>query len=445
VAADLTDAQLKHLLRRTEFVARPARVVALAAKATRSEIVDDILDIPVTVAIPAEVASGSWEEYIGAIRWWMNRMAFDSPKPIQEKMAFFWHGHFTSAYYKTNNLTWTIDQNRLFRDSALGNFRTLTQAMALQQQMLNYLDNDQNSKWSPNQNFARELLELFTLGIGNYQESDVEAAAKAWTGYTIDWWPETSPTHLQSIYDDSDHDHSLKTFMGTTADFNGPQIIDQLLVANATAKRIAARFIIGKLWKHFAGPVVPAAVLDALDDPFMADWNIKALVKAILVHPEFYSAASMELQVRSPVEWVVSVMVQSGLRCGQEADGEPAHFLHPEWYFEGMGQIPFNPPNVAGWKYNDYWVNTSTMGIRADFANHAAYVWRTVNSATYNSWSSKNATDLVASTAALFGLTPLSTTTETALKNYAMSEPSWWWRVPQMLQMGLIAPEMHVA
>ena len=179
-----------HLLRRTEYVARPERVAALTP-GSYAAAVDDVLNVPAGgVPIPAGLEyhdeNNSYSQYQQAVQWWFERMARTSPRPIQEKMAFFWHGHFCSEWGKVFDTGAMMQQNKLFRDAGLGNVRTLAQAMAIQPAMLRYLDNDQNRKSSPNQNFGRELLELFLLGVGNYTEADVEAATSAWTGHGID-------------------------------------------------------------------------------------------------------------------------------------------------------------------------------------------------------------------------------------------------------------------
>jgi len=441
-------AQIEHLLRRTEYVARPQRVLALK-DLTLDAAIDDILDVTTPVALPAyidhSIDGEGWDQYVFATQWWMDLMAFDSPKPIQEKMTWFWHGHFTSAWSKVNDTWQMTKQNKLYRDNALGDFYVLTKKMAVEEAMLVYLDNADNTKASPNENFARELLELFTLGIGNYLESDVEAAARAWTGHTIEW-DETLPNYLQYTFKLSRHDTKLKTFCGKTQNFDGPDIIDELLQNNASKKQIAARFIVGKLWEFFAHPGPPTAVLDALAPAFAADWNIKSLLKSMFLRPEFFAPAALEPQVRSPVEWIVAVMYCTNRRAAE---------LHPEWYLEGMGQVPFNPPNVAGWKANGYWVNTSTIGERGDFAKDVAnrlraapdpYAYIAAKSGKVYTTTVDVAVDTIAN---LFAIAPLTAQTRNAIIGYLNAERAPggnnWWQVTNLLTMGLLAPEMHVA
>jgi len=438
-------AQIEHLLRRTEYVARPARVTQLmnltSGTSALDAAVDDILNVTTPVAIPPEIFVGSnWDQYITATKWWFDRMAFDSPRSIQEKMTFFWHGHFTSEAQKVESMRMMMSQNALYRDNAFGNFLTLAQAMAIEPAMLRYLDNVDNTKTSPNQNFGRELLELFLLGVGNYAETDVEAAARAWTGHTVNnsgsYW-----------FDSSKHDTGQKTFFGLTGNWNGPDIVSMVF---ANKPQIVSRYIVGKLWNFFATPVGPQpAALNTIAANFAINWEIKPMMRAILLLPEFYSTATMQGLVRSPVDWIVACMSLTGY---------DAETLSPQWFTESMGQVPFNPPNVAGWHANGTWINTSSMGARADFAenvvnhlrNDSAYNWDVLLRRNGNVVVPvAQAIDVVAT---LFALKPLSVPTQTGMTNYVTAErnPSSphrnsWWEITNLLQMAMVAPEMHVA
>ncbi len=179
-------ADLEHLLRRTEFVARPPRVAALE-DLSLDAAVDDILNVPVNPGSANLTERENWRRGEQLTHHWLDRMAHDSPKPIQEKMGFFWHGHFCSDLTKAGSADLMQEQIDTFRAGALGNVRELAIEMSTQVAMLRYLDNNRNRNTSPNQNFARELMELFLLGVGNYTEADVEAATAAWTGHTDDW------------------------------------------------------------------------------------------------------------------------------------------------------------------------------------------------------------------------------------------------------------------
>ena len=231
----------------------------------------------------------------------------NKPRPLQEKMTLFWHGHFVSAWWDVGKGFHMMQQAQMYRDNALGNFRNLTQAMAIDRAMLVYLSNAQNRKGAPNQNFARELMELFTLGVGNYAESDVEASARAWTGHNADW-PEYVYRSIRL-----GTTPGMKTFFGTTKNWNGPDIIDEILLNNAAKKQIAARFITKKLWEFLAHPGPPTAVLDAIAPVFAADWNITNLARLILNRPEFYSTTAKQGLVRTPIEYIVALCYYTGL------------------------------------------------------------------------------------------------------------------------------------
>ena len=294
---DVDSVQLAHLLRRTEFVARPNRMTELAA-ATRSEAIDNILNVTTPVAIPAyvdhDIDGEGYNQWVFAVQWWTDRMV-DSPKPMQERMAFFWHGHFCSGWDKVNSARAMMEQNALFRDSAFGNFRTMTHTMSVQPAMLFYLDNLDNVKTSPNQNFARELMELFTIGVVDqngqptYTEDDVSAAAAAWTGHGIDW-----DTYLYKFWT-GDHDYGTKTFMGQSRAWNGPDIINYLLQENVAKKMVACKFLSKKLWEHFAHEAPSQTIIDALAQVlFDNDFAIKPWVKAMLMRDEFYAVAATQ-------------------------------------------------------------------------------------------------------------------------------------------------------
>jgi uncharacterized protein (DUF1800 family) len=181
-------ADIAHLLRRTEFVARPARVTALSAL-TLDDAVTDVMNIALNgnPQLPPELAvhnsSDSYNQRVAAFHWWLDMMA-TRPRPLQEKMALFWHGHFTSEWETVQRCDHMMSQNQLYRSAGLGNLLPLTQAMSIEPAMIIYLSNASNVKGAPNENFARELLELFTLGVGNYTQDDVAAAARAWRDTT---------------------------------------------------------------------------------------------------------------------------------------------------------------------------------------------------------------------------------------------------------------------
>ncbi len=356
-------ADVAHLLRRAGFGATIEEVDALASLDLPA-IVDQLLDFSVNPADPppaslGDPGVGDWEQVVHLQQWWLDRMA-TVPHPLQEKLTLFWHGHFATGQEKVNNARDMYDQNHLFRAEGLHSFENLVQKMSLQVAMLIYLDNDPNQKGAPNENFARELLELFTLGVNQYTQDDVVAAARAWTGHNVDY----NATPRAYRFYPTRHDNGTKTFMGQAQNWDGPQIITRVLTQEPQ-KSIAARFIAKKLWTFFAYANPSSATLDDVVAPFVAsDLDVATLLRTIFLHPEFYSPTARQGLVRSPVEWVVACLKALGLTAAQ---------TNPQWWMEQMGQQLFYPPNVAGWKNNAYWLNSTALWARADFARNLTW------------------------------------------------------------------------
>ena len=206
----LNETNVRHLLRRTEFVDRSSRVVELMGMGSLAAAVDDVLDVDAKPGSVTFRQSDQWRRQQELAVWWLDRMAHDARRPFQERLALWWHSHFATGFEKVNHGASMREQLDLFRRECLGNVRGLTVAMSLQVAMLRYLDNNQNRASSPNQNFARELMELFVLGVGNYTEADVEAATAAWTGHTDQWNDEASPYRWRGEW----HDGSPKQLLG---------------------------------------------------------------------------------------------------------------------------------------------------------------------------------------------------------------------------------------
>lgn len=352
-----------HLLRRSGFVATPSLVSTYSAMDLPA-IVDALLDFtpnppdtpPASLTDPNK---GNWERMVDLTKWWLDRMA-TVPQPLQEKLTLFWHGHFATQVSKVDHAVDMFDQNHLFRTAGTGSFEALVQQMSLQVAMLVYLDNDPNTKGSPNENFARELMELFTLGVDQYAQTDVVESARAWTGHNVD--DDVDP-RVYRFYP-TRHDTGLKTFLGETRNWDGPEIITRILTVEPQ-RSIAARFIAKKVWTFFAGPNPPTAVLDALTTAFVgSNLDIRTLLQTMFLRPEFYADSVKLSLVRTPVEWIVACLVATGLT---------AEDTNPQWWMEQMGQVLFEPPNVAGWKNNAYWLNSTALWARADFARNLTW------------------------------------------------------------------------
>ena len=360
----MTDVDVAHLLRRSGFDASPAEVALLTGQELTA-VVDKILDTtanppdtrPAALDLPVDQTSNRLN---GLRQSWHDRIA-STPTPIVEKMTLFWHGHFTVEASDVNRPNALYEMIKYYRANALGNYRTLAQGMALLPAMLMYLDNDRNRKQSPNQNFARELLELFLLGVGNYTEADVIAAAAAWTGHSLT--NDAATDTATYLFKPADHDTGNKTFFGTTKNWDGPQIIDELF-DNATTRAIVAKFLVTKLWSFFAKPNPAANVVDELAAAFIAaNFEIKPLLRALFLRPELYAADAKTGLVRPPVEYVASIM---------RATGKTAQYIKTDAYMASLGQQLFSPPNVSGWKPNAYWISAASAGARARFVDTLA-------------------------------------------------------------------------
>jgi uncharacterized protein (DUF1800 family) len=439
--AAITDDNLRHLLRRAEFAVRPARFNALRNKELATVVADVVTPsaADLTPATPASLNafsdSGSYDQWVAIVQWWCDRMARNSSRPIAEKMALFWHGHFTSGWGKVFNAPAMAAQNRLYRKLALGSFRDLAQQMAIEPAMLLWLDNAENKESSPNQNFARELMELFLLGVNQYTEDDVVGASRAWAGYSLDWNLLHNNHVAKYVYRAADHAAPSATWplLGVTQHWTGPKMIDHILT-NATLRLTAARFICKKLWEFFAYQNPDPAIVDALAQELIANsWNIRILLSAMFQRAEFYSDAAKAGSVRSPVEYVVASLVHTNSTAAQ---------LHPEWTLEDMGQKLMEPPNVSGWRLNDYWINTSAWTGRAEFASYARWVF--TDRGQYQAVKGMSAAAATDWMAANFGIAPLSDVTRNAIIGWINSEADESWTVePGIVVMTMLAPEFH--
>jgi hypothetical protein len=284
-----------------------------------------------------------------AMLWWLDRM-IATPAPLQEKLTLFWHGHFTTAaIQKGVTPDEAVAQNRLFRQYALGNVRELTQAVSRDPAMLRYLDNVRNTSAHPNENYARELMELFTLGIGNYTEQDVRESARAWTGLRI--MRDSEDVRLV----DAQHDAGTKTFLGKTGNFNGDDIVAIIFEQPA-----AARFLATKLLSFFVYSDPEAQLVDALAQTIRRhDFELRPVLSQLLRSNVFFSERAYRALVKSPVEFVIGSYQLFGIA---QASAETLGAL------SRMNQVLFYPPNVKGWPGGASWLNSQTVLARENFA-----------------------------------------------------------------------------
>jgi len=285
------------------------------------------------------IANGIETQRLGL--WWANQM-LATPRPLEEKLTLFWHGHFATGENKVRDYRMMLRQNEMFRAQAAGTLRGLLVGILKDPGMLVYLDNGENIKQHPNENFGRELLELFSMGVGNYTERDVREAARAFTGWTNDV--------LEFKFDAAQHDAGEKTFLGRSGPFNGEDIIDIILEQPVTAE-----YVSGKLYRYFVREEVAAPVRATLGRTFRdSGYQLKPLLKQIFLSRDFYSPPAYATQIKAPVQLVVSTYRKLGLQSVPTI---------PDFgrMTASLGQSLFDPPNVAGWAGGRSWITPSTL------------------------------------------------------------------------------------
>ncbi len=281
---------------------------------------------------------------------WFYRMIF-TPHPLRERMTLFWHDHFATSNAKVNNLNLMRRQNDLLRENALGDFRAMLVAMARDPAMLIWLDSTENRKAHPNENYAREVMELFSLGRGHYTEKDIQEAARAFTGGFV----------LQDRYRESynEHDNGKKTIFGQTGRFYGDDVSRILLEQPACAE-----FLCTKLYRHFLSEVdepSPELIAPLAEELRTSDYDIAVPVRTILRSRLFHDPAMRHQRVKSPVEFTVgTIRALEILKPTVSADAMAEACGR-------MGQSLFAPPSVAGWDGGREWINTTTTLARTNF------------------------------------------------------------------------------
>lgn len=285
--------------------------------------------------------------------WWMDRMV-RTPRPLEEKMTLFWHGHFTSSHEKVRDYRKMRLQNETLRKGAVGNFGDLLLAVSRDPAMLLYLDAAENVKGAPNENFGREVMELFTMGVGNYSENDIREAARAFTGWTND--------DLNFVVDEEKHDDGEKTFMGRVGRFRGEDILSIILEQKQTSKYIAT-----KLYTFFVRDDVSDEMSETLGALLrQGNYEIAPFLRTIFLSRDFYGPVSMGSHIKSPTELIVSTYRRLGVA---ELPGVP----DPHTVGKTLGQVLFDPPTVAGWAQGRAWITPGLLFERANFAREVMF------------------------------------------------------------------------
>jgi uncharacterized protein (DUF1800 family) len=285
--------------------------------------------------------------------WWAHRM-LTSNAPLQEKMALFWHGHFAINESKVRDYRKLHNELKLFHDMGTGNFRDLMVAVAQDPAMLSFLDAGVNVKGAPNENFAREIMELFTMGVGHYSEMDIREAARAFTGWNY--------VDVNFVVNRDQHDDSEKQFLGRTGTFDGVQIIDIIMEQPVTADYIA-----GKLYRFFVREELSPALQSELGKILRdANYELAPFLETVFLSKDFYSEASLGTQIKSPIQLAVStyrkleLTTVPGIPDFNRATG-------------ALGQSLFRPPTVAGWAGGRSWITPGLLLERGNFARDVLF------------------------------------------------------------------------
>jgi uncharacterized protein (DUF1800 family) len=377
-------ALMAHLLRRAGFGASREEIEAKAAKGYDATV-EELLNPESQPAIDEDLMLRYHPAYNHApaiesnVQQWVYRM-INNPRQLQEKMALFWHMIFCTGHSKLDHGEEMGLMIAMFRDHGMGNFRELLMRLSTSPQMMYYLDNTESHKVAVNENYGRELLELFSIGVGkdeafNYTEDDVKACARAFTGWNNA--PAYPPfpygrSEWQFRYDPADHDDSVKTFLGQTGRWNGEDIVNIICKQPATA-----RFISRHLYNFFVADEVPVPswrltppkdpkAIATLEKAYLdSGYEIKAMLRALFTSDFFKAPSARFARVASPAEMVVSLMRTVGEHRGQLKPGLFEISQEPKY----MGMDLMNPPTVEGWHTGQEWIDSGTLVERINFAS----------------------------------------------------------------------------
>ena len=345
-----------HLFRRAAFGATPAELDRALADGF-SKTLERLLKGEPDAADRLELLTESGQYYTEPANlrvWWLYAM-LESGHPLREKLALFWHNHFATSYAKVRSTKLMYEQNVTIRKHALGRFRPFLLDMSKDTAMLMWLDSNRNVKGAPNENYAREVMELFSLGVGNYSEKDIQEAARAFTGWHHDAEVSTFE-FVQALHDDGE-----KTIFRKTGRWSGEDVVRLCCDHPACAK-----FLVGKLYNYLVSETPPPArLLEPLVLSFRkSDYDIASLVSVILSSRLFFSRHAIQKRVKWPVEYVLGAV-----RAVVPARVPLSDLTDP---LAKMGQALFAPPNVKGWRTGTDWLNSATLLARNNFAETAA-------------------------------------------------------------------------
>jgi uncharacterized protein (DUF1800 family) len=360
---DSERARAAHLLRRVAFGA-DAGALEQALRDGYRRTVDRLLETRASEppALAAASAAGGRFNVQLLQQWWVEHI-LTTPTPFTERMTYFWHNHFPSDYRKVGSNTFLYWQNLTWRRMALADLREILRQVTVDPAMLRYLDLATSTGSNPNENYARELMELFTMGEGSFQEEDVRAGARALAGWTLPSRAAAAPaaeSPATGVFVSRRAYQGEVSFLGKRGHFDTGQVIDRILAQQATAP-----FIVSNVLQHFVTPRPDASYVRRLADRFRASrYDVRSLMRDVLLSPEFTSGASYRSLVKSPLEFMVEATRVLGAARG-EAGQKIAKLIAGAG--AAMGQALFDPPDVAGWPINEGWISSSTVVARVNF------------------------------------------------------------------------------
>ena len=455
-----------HLARRAGFGATPAELdswVAAGLDATVDRLVnygavdnsalENDLQTLTSVVPPATSPIYDLSRIDGVRRWFLHRMVF-TRRPLEEKMTYLWNLWWTSGITKVQGVALMLNQNKTMRQYALGSFDDIVVAISQDPAMLIWLDNALSRAGRPNENYARELMELFTLGVDNYSQTDVTEVARALCGWTVQGYTSADNYNGAKFFDNAaQHDNGTKTILGQTGNWNGRDAIRIILESSDNRGSVSGRFVAGNLWTFFAYHDPPDWIVDELTSVYVSSGrSIKAMVDHIFRMEEFYAAHTRRVLVRSPVEYVAAAVKQ--LEAKTDMSVPVADLI-------SMGQALFDPADAKGPEGDMDWINTGTVFARASTTNKFV-----TNRSTTGTRIDVNqlvagktlatAADVVAALADRFGLSDVPPETRADWVKYVDSNPDgsagYWRNEPArldvkargLLHLMLTSPDYHL-
>ena len=423
MTSDADRALIAHLLRRTGFGASGPEIDA--AVATGLQLTLDGLFTPAadpgadaTPAPSLTAAAPDPSQAADLVAWWLARMtAVHNPWP--EKRTYFWHGHYATSIQKVRYASLMLRQNQTLRTLGGGDFRTLMRTMFTDPAMMIWLDAEGSTAKAPNENLARESMELFSLGTGNYTETDVRQAALALTGWRL------NRTSGAATFAAKSHAAGPETILGKTASFDVDSFTDLLLSQAACPKYVVARH-----WYRLGSTsAIPASTQQNLLAAYGADVDLSALSRALFTDPEFLGSTARYALVKQPVEYVVGAL--RALKISPPTDGAAKDSRTLRATLDGLGQLPFYPPNVGGWPSGRLWLTTAAAQARIDFARWA------VTAGDLSAVADASTGSRIDAVGYLLGVDAFSERTIAALSDAAADPPS-------LVELALLSPEYQV-